>query len=274
MMLSREFIDVPLAHRGLHDSSCGRPENSRSAVLAAMGSGYGIEVDVQVSRDGEAFVFHDQDLSRLTGRAGLIGKASAESLVETRLLNSSETIPRLSDILDLVAGRVPVLIEIKDVDEMFNPIDGRLESVVCDQARRYPGPVALMSFHPESVARCASLAPDVPRGLVTGSFCSEDWPGVFEHRLAELRSLSSLDNTGASFVSHEWQDLESGNLGPARHQGIDILCWTVRSPDEEAVARRDAANITFEGYLPEILRNGSKRIDRMDLRNSSREGPG
>lgn len=273
MTLSREFIDLPLAHRGLHDLSRGRPENSRSAVLAALESGYGIEVDVQVSSDGEAFVFHDQDLSRLTELGGLISETSADSLVETRLLHSNETIPRLSDILDLVAGRVPILIEIKDVDEMFNPTDGRLESAVCDRAMRYSGPVALMSFHPESVARCASLAPDVPRGLVTGRFSGEDWPGVFEHRLAELRSLSSLDSTGASFVSHEWQDLESGNLGPARHRGIDILCWTVRSPDEEAVARRDAANITFEGYLPEFLRNGSKRIDRTASRNLSREGP-
>ncbi len=274
MTLPRKFIDVPLAHRGLHDSSRGRPENSRSAVLAAIGSGYGIEVDVQVSGDGEALVFHDHDLSRLTGRAGLISEASADSLVETRLLHSNETIPRLSDILDLVAGRVPILIEIKDVDETFNPIDGRLEGAVCDQARRYSGPVALMSFHPESVTRCASLAPDVPRGLVTGSFRSEDWPGVFEHRLAELRSLSSLGSTGASFVSHEWQDLESGNLEPARHLGIDILCWTVRSPDEEAVARRGAVNITFEGYLPEISRNWSRQTDRMASPISSGEGPG
>ena len=253
MPLPRKLIEIPLAHRGLHDSSRGRPENSRSAVVAAVGSGYGIEIDVQCSSDGEAIVFHDQVLSRLTGRAGLISEASADSLVETRLLHSNETIPRLSDILELVAGRAPILIEIKDVDEKFNPIDGRLETAVCRQVTEYSGPVALMSFHPESVARCASLAPDIPRGLVTGSFCSKDWPGVSEGRLAELRSLSSLDPTGASFVSHEWQDLKTEILEPARQRGIDVLCWTVRSPDEEAAARKDAVNITFEGFLPEIV---------------------
>ncbi len=247
----REFLEIPLAHRGLHDSSRSRPENSRSAVLAAIRSGYGIEIDVQPSSDGEAIVFHDRALSRLTGRAGLTCETSTDSLVETRLLDSNETIPRLSDILELVAGRAPILIEIKDIDEMFNPIDGRLESAVCHLVTKYAGPVALMSFHPESVARCASLAPDIPRGLVTCSFCGNDWPGVSQGRLTELGSLSSLDRTGASFVSHDWRDLETVKLKPVRQRGIDIICWTVRSPDEEAVARRNAVNITFEGYLPE-----------------------
>ncbi len=254
MKLPRAFIEKPLAHRGLHDASRDCPENSRAAVLAAIAHEYGIEIDVQLSRDDEAFVFHDHELARLTGEDGQIGETPANALADMRLLNTKETIPHLSDVLAIVGGRVPILIEIKNADESLTSTDGRLEAAVCRELEAYNGPVAVMSFHPESVKRCAVLAPRVPRGLVTGSFSAREWPDVPADRLGKLRAMSSLPETGASFVSHEWQDLVRDTVETVRNRGIDILCWTVRSKGEEVVARRHASNITFEGYLAQHLR--------------------
>lgn len=250
MTLHEAFCRIPLAHRGLHAADDGRPENSREAMAAAVEAGYGVELDVQISADGVAMVFHDQTLDRMTSAAGAVRDRSAAELAALPLNGGPTGIPTLADILALIAGRVPVLIEIKDQDGALGPNIGPLESAVADGIRGYRGPLAVMSFNPHSVARMADIAPDVVRGLTTCDFAANDWPGASPTTLDHLRAIADFDRVGASFVSHDRNDLTAGPILQLVERDIPVLCWTVRTPHEERDARDIACNITFEGYLP------------------------
>lgn len=248
MTLPAAFLSCPIAHRALHDVAQGRPENSLSAIRAAIGSGYGIEIDLQLSQDGQAMVFHDYDLSRLTGETGPLAQRSAAQLGQITLRGSSEAVPTLHQVLIAVAGKVPLLIELKDQHGAMGETDGRLEQATVAALAGYQGPVALMSFNPHMVARLAQLAPHLPRGLTTESFPQIDWPTVPEPRLAELRGIPDYDRVGACFISHDWHDLSSARVAALKDQGATILCWTIKTAEQEAQSRRIADNITFEGY--------------------------
>ncbi|MCA3437924.1 MAG: phosphodiesterase [Rhodobacter sp.] len=248
MPLPGAFLTRPLAHRALHDRAAGRPENSRAAVRAGVAAGYGIEIDVQISADGQAMVFHDEDLDRLTAGHGPVKARSAAELGRIRLRDAEDGIPTLPEVLALVAGRVPLLIEIKDQTLTMSETDGRLESATAAALHRYAGPVAVMSFNPHAVAWMARLAPQLPRGLTTSAYDPADWAPLPEATCTRLRGIPDYDRTGASFISHEAADLSRPRVAALKAQGAAILCWTVRSPAAEDQARRVAHNITFEGY--------------------------
>lgn len=247
--LPPDLLRRPIAHRALHDRAAGRPENSRAAIRAAIAHGYAIEIDLQLSSDGVAMVFHDEDLPRLTGRDGWVSQHSAAELSTMNLLGSAETPATLSEILALVAGRTPLLIEVKD--QMLSPIGriGPLEAATAAALEGYGGPVALMSFNPDSVAELARLRPDLPRGLTTGSFDPVDYAPLAPDLCARLRAIPDYDRTGACFISHEAADLARPRVAELKSQGAAILCWTITSPEMETEARRFADNITFERYL-------------------------
>ncbi|MCG6884272.1 MAG: phosphodiesterase [Silicimonas sp.] len=247
-MLPDAFLRIPLTHRGLHDMAKGRPENSRGAVQAAVDLGYGIEVDVQLTADGEAVVFHDYALDRMTDGVGLVRRRTLGDLATLRLKGSGESVPSLVEVLQIVRGRVPLLIEIKDQDGALGDNVGELEAAVSAALDGYAGPVALMSFNPHSVAAMQALAPDIPRGLVTDPFRPEVWPAP-EARLAKLRLIGDFDRVGACFISHDRRDLGAAPVQELKKRGIPVLCWTVRTPEQEAEAREVADNVTFEGYL-------------------------
>ena len=242
------FLERPIAHRALHDRAKGRPENSRAAVRAAVAAGYGIEIDLQLSSDGEAMVFHDYELSRLTGEEGALRRRSAADLGRIALRNGDEGIPSLAEILAEVAGRVPLLIEFKDQDGAMGRNVGTLEAAAVAALSGYAGPVALMSFNPHSVAALAARAPHLPRGLTTCGYAAEDWPTLPPAIRDRLRGIPDFERTGAGFISHNRRDLDNPRVTALRAAGVPVLCWTVRSPDQEAAARRVAQNITFEGY--------------------------
>lgn len=246
--LSAAFVATPLAHRAYHDLSRGRPENSRAAIRAAIAAGYGIEIDLQLSADREAMVFHDYDLSRLTGETGPVRARRAVELQAIALSGGDgETIPTLTEILGLVRGAVPLLIELKDQDGSMGADTGALEAATARALAAYDGPAAVMSFNPHSMAEMARLAPNVPRGLTTSDYAPADWP-LSRETCDHLREIPDFDRTGASFISHQARDLARPRVQDLRDRGIPILCWTIRSPQEEAEARQFADNITFEGY--------------------------
>ncbi len=246
--LHPHFLTCPLAHRTLHDVRFGRPENSVEGAEAAIAAGYGIEIDVQLSKDGRAMVFHDYGLGRLTAVRGPVRDRTAAELAEIPLKGGSYPPQTLPAFLELVAGQVPLLIEVKDQDGAMGHDVGPLEKAVCAELRGYRGPVAVMSFNPHSVAKCAELAPDIPRGLVTDPFRTPDWRKVPAGRRAELAAIPDYDHLGACFISHNARDLASPHVRKVREKGGHILCWTVRSAVQEKKARRIADNITFEGY--------------------------
>ncbi|HVL21439.1 MAG TPA: glycerophosphodiester phosphodiesterase family protein, partial [Amaricoccus sp.] len=204
------FLRLPLAHRGLHDRARGVIENSRAAVRAAIAAGYGIEIDVQRAADGEAMVFHDDELPRLTGEPGLVHDYGSHDLGRMTLTGSAdgEGVPTLAEILAIVAGRAPLLVEIKDQDGALGPDVGALEARVATLIAGYDGPLALMSFNPHSIAAVAEVAPLRPRGLTTCDFEDADW-ALSDYRRAELEALSDAERVGAAFVSHDHRNLDN-----------------------------------------------------------------
>lgn len=242
------FLRQPIAHRALHDVAQGRPENSRAAIRAAIAAGYAIEIDLQLSRDGVPMVFHDETLERLTPRDGWLCDLTAAELAEIPLIGGDETIPTLAEILSLVAGRVPLLIELKDQTLRMAETDGRLEAATATLLSTYDGPVAVMSFNPHCIARMATLAPALPRGLTTSAYDPADWHPLAPEICDRLRPIPDYDRTQSSFISHEHTDLARPRVADLAAQGAAILCWTIKSPEDEAAARRIAQNITFERY--------------------------
>lgn len=250
--LPADFLRLPIAHRALHDLAAGRPENSPSAIDAAIAAGYGIEIDVQLSRDGVAVVFHDEDLGRLTAANGLVADRDAQDLGQIALKGGADRIPTLAQVLARVAGRVPVLIEIKDQTGTMGISDGGIESAVAQDLAGYAGAVAVMSFNPHCVAHMARLAPHIARGLTTSAYDTADWALLPAAVCDNLREIPDYDRTLSSFISHEAADLARPRVADLRAQGAAILCWTIKSPGAEAEARRIAQNITFEQYLAKI----------------------
>jgi glycerophosphoryl diester phosphodiesterase len=247
------FLSTPIAHRGYHARTKARIENSTSAIRAAVDAGYGIEIDLQLSSDGQAMVFHDEQLDRLTNQTGALNARTAADLGLIRLTDSDDTIATLTEILTLIAGRVPLLIEIKDQSLSLSETDGLLEAATARALHGYAGPVAVMSFNPHSMAQMALLAPDLPRGLTTCAFDPADWQPADSATCIRLRDIPDYDMVGAAFVSHEAADLSRPRVAALKLQGAAILCWTIRSAQAEATARKIAQNITFEGYLATIL---------------------
>ncbi|MDG1102781.1 MAG: glycerophosphodiester phosphodiesterase family protein [Ascidiaceihabitans sp.] len=246
--LHPDFLTKPLTHRGLHDVSDGRPENSRAAIGAAIANGYGIEIDLQLSADQTPMVFHDYGLNRLTAETGTVAQMKAAQLGAFQLSGGNEGIPDLAEILDLVAGQAPLLIEFKDQDGAMGTNVGSLEETAADLLSNYSGPVAVMSFNPNSVACLAEFLPGVARGIVTSAYTPDDWP-LSRVACDHLRGIPDYDRVGASFISHELADLGCARVAELKANGANVLCWTVKSAVQEAEARKVAENITFEQYL-------------------------
>lgn len=245
-MLDPRFLSVPITHRGLH--SAGVPENSLAAARAAIEAGYGIECDIQPGPGGEPLVFHDYQLQRLTGTQGFIAASDHATLAGLRLLGTDEPVPTLAQLLDLVAGQVPLLIELKDQDGACGPNVGTLSARVAEVLAGYAGPVAVMSFNPHMIAAFREAAPDIPVGLTTCAFPEEDWARLSPARREELALISDFNAVGASFISHDKADLTNPRVDALKAMGVPILTWTIRSEAEEALARAIAHNVTFEGY--------------------------
>lgn len=249
MILPPSFLERPITHRGLHDRSKGIAENSRDAFEAAINAGFPIECDLQLSMDEHPMVFHDYGLKRLTAETGPIRQRDVKTLQKTALLGSQNTIDTLPDILSLIAGRVPLLIEIKDQDGAMGPYIGTLEERTADALKDYKGDVAVMSFNPNSTRRMKQLMPEIPCGITTSAFDPDHWP-LSKQRCEELRDIPDFEDCGASFISHEAADLDRPRVAELKEAGAKVLCWTIRSQREADAALKTAHNITFEGYMP------------------------
>lgn len=247
--MSRLFpwlFEPPIAHRGLHREVDGAIENSLAAFEAAVAGGYGIELDVQPSADGEPIVFHDETLDRLTEESGPVAARKAAELVGMRLKGGGGVIPRLSDVLDCVAGRAPLFIEIKSLRRKI----GRVEARIADLLADYDGPAAVQSFDPQVVLWFAEEAPAIPRGqIATVSYrrSGGDLPWPERWRRAEL-AYNPL--TQPDFVSYDVRALPHPATRRVRREGVPLLTWTVRDRQAETRAREHADNLVFEGFTP------------------------
>ncbi len=223
------------AHRGLHGP--GVPENSLAAIAAAVERGLGIECDVQRSSDGYAMVFHDWDLDRLTAEHGPVADRNAAELGRIALAGNGEPIPTLRQVLDLVDGRVPLLIEIKSRRD-------RRTAPLCLAVRRelegYRGDHAVMSFDPRVSRWFATHSPHTLRGLVLTEENGKTLLGSIRRRLA-------FHHARPDFLAYDIRDLPSRFAAARRRQGLPVLTWTVRSADHRQRAAEHADAPIAEG---------------------------
>ena len=223
------------AHRGLHGE--GVAENSRTAAQGAIAAGMGIECDIQMSRDNVPLVFHDWVLERLTGQHGPLAAHPAEELCQMPLLDTAETIWRLTDLLELVAGRVPILIEVKSHPAFALP---QACIAIAQVLADYAGPVAVMSFDPRMGEWFARHAPDMTRGLVITDTLDHGYKGAWRARRA-------LERAAPDFLAADVRDVPNALTDLWRETGRPLLTWTVRAPELRAQALAHADALIAEG---------------------------
>ncbi|MBU6206574.1 MAG: glycerophosphodiester phosphodiesterase [Alphaproteobacteria bacterium] len=229
----------PFAHRGLHGG--GVVENSRAAFRAAIALGHGIELDIQMSADGIPFVFHDTDLSRLTGETGLVAGKCADDLCAIHLKGSAETIPSLEEVLELVAGQVPLLIEIKPE---AHPI-----RAACMAVRRalegYQGNAAVMSFNPLVGRWFHDYAARIPRGQVMTETGDANKRG-FKKAREGFAARRLLRQAYPQFLAYDITYIAAPLVAAVRAHGLPVLTWTVTNAEEERAALAHADEIIYE----------------------------
>jgi glycerophosphoryl diester phosphodiesterase len=237
----------PFAHRGLHDAAAGVIENTAAAFGAAIAAGYGIECDVQVSRDGEAIVHHDAALGRLTDGTARLADMSAGELRAVRFRDCDARMQTLAELCDLVAGRVPLLVEMK------SHFDGDLRLVqrVAEVLLAYRGAAAAMSFDPAFVVALRGAAPKLARGIVAERhYRHAEWDRLSAWTKRSMAFLLHAPETRPRFVAYSVKDLPSPAPRLARALGIPLLTWTVRSEQDRRTAARWADQVIFEGWRP------------------------
>ena len=238
----------PIAHRGLQDAAHGLIENTAGAARAAIAAGYGIEVDVQISADGEAMVHHDDVLGRLTEGEGRLDRLSAAALKRVPFRDGAERMMTLGELCNLVAGRVAVLVELKS---RFDG-DDRLALRVAVVLAAYRGGAAPMSFDPRQITVLRRKLPRLPCGIVAAKYRPHPYwdlmPFWMRHGMGYL--LTAVVSR-PQFVAYAVADLPA--LAPAVARRIfclPLLTWAVRTEAERKIAARFADQIIFEGFRP------------------------
>jgi glycerophosphoryl diester phosphodiesterase len=237
----------PIAHRGLHDVAHGIVENTPSAVAAAVAGRYGIEVDLQISHDGEAMVHHDDALGRLTEGSGPLAAVSAAALKRIPFRATADRMMTLGELTDLVGARVTLVLELKSRFDR----DTRLIARVAQVLAGYAGPVAAMSFDPYVVAGLRRLVPHLRRGAVSERrFDHAEWRGLIWWQRHGMAHLLHAPATRPDFVAYRVDDLPAPATRLARRLGMPVLTWTVRTPAQRERASRSADQMIFEGFRP------------------------
>jgi glycerophosphoryl diester phosphodiesterase len=238
----------PIAHRGYHDVTAGRIENTLPAAEAAIAHRFAIECDLQRSADDAVVVFHDDTLDRLTDLNGPIEARTLAELRGARFTAGDAAIPTLSDLLDLVDGRVPLIIELKS---RFTG-DRRLEAATATILGGYSGAAAVMSFDPASMMAMRRLAPNLPRGMLGDGFAARDWPMIPLPARIGNGMYAMAPVVRPAFISHGVHSLPASAPLALRHFfRLPLITWTVRTPEDRATAAAWADQITFEGFDPD-----------------------
>ena len=246
------LTERPIAHRGLHDAAKGVIENTLAAAEAAIAENFAIECDVQMSADGEVFVFHDDTLDRLTDATGLVIDKSAAEIRRARIAGSGESPPTFAEFLALVAGRTPIVCELKSRFDR----DFRLGDRIAALAAAYDGPLALKSFDPDLVAylrlRWPKLGPPgrpCPIGVVAeASYDGPDWDFLTDEQKRQFADWEELMRARPDFVSFNVDDLPHKTpffMKELHH--LPVMTWTVRTAAQREAARKWADQIVFEG---------------------------
>lgn len=249
-MLDRSVFLRPIAHRGLHDAARGIIENSGPAFAAAIAKGYGIECDLRSAADGTPIVFHDEQLSRLVDAPGAVADMSPSSLSRLTYRGTTAPIMAFADLLHQVAGRVPLLVEVKNE---WAPPDPVFIGTIANMAVRYAGPLALMSFDPVVMTALKHVAPALPRGIVSGLYEDDGWwsdkiDGERAFRLSHLLESAPVE---PDFFAYHIEALPTPVTRFVREGlGMPLFTWTVRTPEHRRIAQKWADAAIFEDFEP------------------------
>jgi glycerophosphoryl diester phosphodiesterase len=238
----------PVAHRGLHDEARGIIENMPAAATAAIAGNFAIECDIQLSADGEAMVHHDDALGRLTEGSGALKDKTAAELKQVAFRGTAERMATLGELCALIAGRVPLLIELKSRFDGDRNLVARTAEVLAS----YDGPAAAMSFDPDQVMALRELMPSRPRGIVAErQYTAADWPEATPAQRRGMTDLRHAFRTRPHFVAWSVDDLPAAAPWIARNVfGCPLLTWTVRTAEQRAIAARHADQMIFEDFYP------------------------
>jgi len=248
-MLDQTFLR-PIAHRGLHAPAKGIIENTAEAFAAAVAKGYAIECDLQPASDGTPIVFHDETLDRLVAATGRIDARSPADIAKLRYKDGRTRIITLAEMLDQVAGVVPLVVEIKSE---WGPPAREFLPRIARLCSAYKGPLALMSFDPAVMAAVLELAPAIPRGIVSGLYEGSGWwsDKVDAERAFRLSHLLESGPAAPDFYSYHVKALPTPVTRYLREVAkVPLITWTVRTEEDRRIAERWADAPTFEGYEP------------------------
>ncbi len=239
----KKYSKIKYAHRGLHGD--GRAENSMSAFKAAVEAGYGIELDVRLSKDGELMVFHDDTLDRVTGVSGRVDEYTAEQLSKIKLSGTEDGIPTFKEVLEAVDGRVVLLVEIKE-DAGVSAVSEKTAQMLAE----YDGEYIVESFNPLSLSVIAKRLPKVARGILSHRYYEYE---QYQRPLYFLLQCLLLNRMcRPAFIAYDHRHAKALSLRLARLMGAVTVAWTVKSAEDEARAYKNGFDtIIFEGYLPE-----------------------
>ena len=236
------FLNRYYAHRGLFDNEARTPENSLPAFRKAVKAGYGIEFDVQLSKDGKLVVFHDATLKRMCGVEGHVWDYTLEELKQFRLMNTEETIPTLEETLKVIGGRVPLIIEYK--------LD-RVQTKVCELAdqvlRKYQGPYCIECFHPLAVMWYRNNRPDIMRGqLCEEHFRNEQFKGKPIYTIMSF--LLPNVATRPDFVAYNFKHANNISRRICKWMGALSVAYTVKSEEDHAKVKDQFDLFIFDSF--------------------------
>ncbi|HHG89776.1 MAG TPA: glycerophosphodiester phosphodiesterase [Devosia sp.] len=251
-----EVFANPIAHRGLHDRSKGVIENSRSAFARAAKAGYAIECDLQLSGDGEAMVFHDYELDRLTKQTGPFSRLSAGQLTRIRLTASrkGDTPMRFAELLELIGGKVPLVVELKHQKDGRN---SELARTVVATTKNYTGPFVFKSFNPRLLELTRSAGHAGALGIIVDLVLAskEHYASLSPVQRFGLRHLLHYPKSKFDFISANHKALKQPAVRLLRRLGFPVMTWTIGSYEVERTTRGFADQIVFENYLPFVAKN-------------------
>ena len=235
------------AHRGLHDLEAGRPENSLSAFRAAVEHGFGAELDVHLMRDGSLAVVHDSDLTRVTGKTAQVEELTAEELAGFPLKGSGETIPLFEQVLEVFAGKTPLIVELKTAGSNA----AALTAAVMERLQSYKGLYCLESFDPSVLMCLKKNYPSVIRGQLSENFMRSRPASLNLPQRAAMTYLLTTFLTAPDFIAYNWIDRRQPSLKLMKKlYGVHEVSWTVRDPQLMTALEAEGVVPIFEGFVP------------------------
>ena len=239
------FMHHLYAHRGLFDNESDAPENSMKAFKKAVDAGFGIEMDIQLTKDGQMVVFHDWNLKRMCGVEGKVCEYTFEELQQFSLLKSEEKIPLFTEVLKLIDGKVPLIIEIK-IHENADVVCSKADELI----REYKGVYCIESFHPFAVKWYKKNRPEVIRGQLSSDFSKPGKKEKSDEKLVHYLLTNFLSRP--DFIAYD--HLHKKNLSRLLCRylyGSLSVAWTIKSQKQLDQSRKDFDLFIFEGFLPE-----------------------